>query len=179
MTVDLGTFEGRDVLNSSIAIRKAGDGLSQALKLDPVVLHQGQKVYVVLECVVGPIAFKPIDDTDCVARVQDLIAGVATIMDDVVVSEAIDRQRERLDRAADLAKGQGRLPTDEEHHAAHTNGEHASGLVDGCVDCEGEKEAARTEAAGVSSIGRRRRTKAAAALPAVVEAPPAEGTTPE
>lgn len=143
---DLGEFEGSPVLGSAIAVRKAGDGLSEALKLDPIVLHQREKVYVVLECEVGPIKFVPVKDTDGVRRVQDLIAGTATIMDAPVVKEAIEAQADRIQHAKDQAAGKatfddGLLVLD------HQEGKHADGLVEFCALCDDEAAKVAAEAA--------------------------------
>lgn len=106
--VDLGSFEGAPVLSTTIKIKKAGDGLSKAMDVDPVLLHTGQKVYVVLETEVGPIAFPPIKDTEGVARVHDLIAQRATFIDKQAVAAALDAQERRIEEA----QGIQRLPID-------------------------------------------------------------------
>lgn len=129
---DLGDFEGRKITKTTIAVTNAGDGLSQALKIDPILLHQGDKVYVVLEAVVGKVTFDPYDD-GVAARVQTLKAGVATIMDSDVVKRAIDEQRVKNERAAEKEDGVRRLPVD--LHDDHIAGEHESGPADGCPDC--------------------------------------------
>lgn len=104
--VDLGEFEGRDVIQSSIKVTKAGDGLSKAMTLKPVVLHYGDEVTIVLRCVVGPIIHKGIKDTDVLERVQTLIAGTAAIVDDKLVKKMLDEQ----ERLILEAKGISALP---------------------------------------------------------------------
>lgn len=106
---ELGTFEGRDVLQSKIIVRKAGDGLSSAVSVDPRALHQGDRVYVVLECEVGPIKFDLIKDTDALARVHDLIAQGATFADAEDVKGLVDAQKDRILRAKEQEQGVERL----------------------------------------------------------------------
>lgn len=141
--VDLGDFEGRIVTKATIAVRKAGDGLSQAMKVDPVLLHQGDTVYVVLECTVGKVLFDPYDDGVC-ARVQNLVAGTATIIGADAVKTAIDAQRERIRLGEALSQGQHGFPTEQELHGEHVIGTHApapegEGPHADCPDCRADR----------------------------------------
>lgn len=86
-------FEGSEVLGTKVKITKAGDGLSEAMSIEPQVLKQRTTVYVVLECGVGRVAFDPVDDTNGVMRVQTLVAGTATIVDEALVKEVLETQR--------------------------------------------------------------------------------------
>lgn len=99
-------LEGREVLSATIAIRNAGDGLSQAMEVDPTELHHGETVYVVLECLVEKLRFDPIDKSDGLQRVHMLKAGRATMVDGTIVSEALDRQQAKID----AAQGSPQLP---------------------------------------------------------------------
>lgn len=141
---DLGEFEGRIVTKTTIKIRKAGDGLSTALKTEPKLLHQGDTVHVVLECVVGPITMDPYDDGVC-ARVQDLLTNVATLIDTDVVRDAIEQQREKNTVAVELEKGVHRLPTPEALHGEHIMGDHNLTIIPGCPDCDEEIAAVQAE----------------------------------
>ncbi len=107
-TTNLGTFDNRDVLSTSVAVVNAGDGLSQALGIDPIVMHIGDTGVLVLEFVVSKIGFREIKDTDVLERVHTLRAGTATIIDREVVAEALDAQALKIERA----KGVERLPLD-------------------------------------------------------------------
>jgi hypothetical protein len=51
-------FEGVDVSGATISVRKAGDGLSTALAVDPIPYHTGDRVYVVLETEVTAITYR-------------------------------------------------------------------------------------------------------------------------
>lgn len=106
-------FEGKAVLRSTIAITNAGDGLSNAMKVEPVEFHQGETVYVVLECEVASVGFKPIDKDDPggpQARVHTFRAGTATIVDGAIVKEQVAEQAERIRIAKEQAQGIQRLP---------------------------------------------------------------------
>lgn len=96
---DLGTFDGLDVITSSVAITNAGDGLSQAMSIDRRQLHHGETVYVVLECEVVDIQFPKIKDTESLNRKHNLRAGTATIVEKDAVIEVIDEQRVKIERA--------------------------------------------------------------------------------
>lgn len=113
-------FDGKDVLSAGIAIRNAGDGLSEALSVDPQEFHHGEKVYVVLECEVDKVRFDPVKDSDGLRRVHVFKAGTATIVDESIVATQLDDQRRKIEAAA----GVRRLEFDEELSAQHREGEH-------------------------------------------------------
>jgi len=108
-TPTLHSFDGREVIMSTIAIIGAGDGLSQALSIDPREYHHGQQVDVVLRCEVTQVGFKPIKDTDRLERKHTLRAGIATIVDASLVEEVIEAQRVKIETAA----GVQRIPFDD------------------------------------------------------------------
>lgn len=102
-------FDGREVLGESVAITGAGDGLSEALAIEPVGLHIGDTVYVVTECIASEISFKPVKDTNGLRRQMKLKAGTATIVDKELVAELIETQAEKNRVARDLKSGKMRL----------------------------------------------------------------------
>jgi hypothetical protein len=57
----LGTFGGYPVSGMSIAVRNAGDGLSDSLDITPNPHDTGTEFYLVLKCVTGPIDHEPVD----------------------------------------------------------------------------------------------------------------------
>lgn len=158
-------FEGRDVLGSSVKITRAGDGLSDALLVDPVELHHGDEVYLVLRCQVDRVAFDPIKDTDVFSRVHTLRTEEAMIVDRSLVEEHLAGQRDRVQRAKDAGKGQGRLE-DQNLIADHELGVH-DGNADGpsdfcprCLDLAAQlaaAEAAEREADAGDEVGKKRR----------------------
>lgn len=113
-TSALHSFDGHPVLRSTIAVTNAGDGLSNALKIDPCEFAHGQKVYVVLECEVSKIAFVPIPDTDALSRVHTFRAEGATIVDADAVKRQLDEQADRILKAREEAEGLERIPFGEE-----------------------------------------------------------------
>lgn len=136
----LGTLDGMPVRSTGVAITNAGDGLSQAMKTDPMLLHSTDKVYVVLECEVGKITFEPIKDGDGYKRVHTLRAGTATLIDADSVGSAIDAQREKNLRAIEAERGVQRLPIELEDE--HRRNEHEFiSAVEGCSLCDEAKAA--------------------------------------
>lgn len=59
----LGTFGGYPVSGMSIAVRNAGDGLSDSLDITPNPHNTGDEFYLVLKCVTGPIDHNPVDES--------------------------------------------------------------------------------------------------------------------
>ncbi len=111
----LGEMDGIDVLATSIAIRNAGDGLSKAMKIEPRVIHHDDTVYVVLECICSKVEFDKLEAEGGgilgLIRKQVLKAGVATIVDEELVSAVIGAQRlrnEEADEAERIAKEQAK-----------------------------------------------------------------------
>lgn len=183
-TSQLSPYQGKDVLRTSIAIKGAGDGLSEAMGIDPEELAIGSRGVLVLEFVVEAHKHKPIKDTNALSLEQILKAGTATLIDSDVVQSALAAQREKIDKAKADASGQPRLvdtsgtlnpeaiangappangdedPPDEvllRHHAA---GQHKE-LVEGCPACDREVAAAKAEAAGGDEVSKKRAAKKA------------------
>lgn len=144
----LSPFDGRDVLRSTIMVTKAGDGLSEAMKIDPQEFHHGERVYVVLECEVSKVRFDPIKDTDALSRVHVLAAGNAAIVDEQLVRQVLDEQADRVQAAREAAAGVQRIPWEGDELdavvAAHEAGEHRE-LVEGCPECDEEVAALEAE----------------------------------
>jgi hypothetical protein len=95
-------FEDHEVIASRVAITNAGDGLSEAMSIAGTELRLGERVHVVLECVVAKVRHEPAsrDDAELLARVHFLRAGLATIVPESVVRKALAQQRRSLDEAA-------------------------------------------------------------------------------
>lgn len=98
-------FEGREVIGTKIALTNAGDGLSQAMAIEPVELRSGTKVFLLMEAEVGKITFDPVKDSDVFVRVQQLKAGTATLVDKEFAGNLLEEQRARIE----AAKGVQRL----------------------------------------------------------------------
>lgn len=109
----LGDFEGQPVVGTTVVIRNTGDGLSEAMKVEPTMLHAGDTVHVVLECTVVDVGFPPQDrDQPGGPRVRRhvLKAGTATFVDGELVAEALAEQERRIEAHREAATGQSRLP---------------------------------------------------------------------
>lgn len=91
--IDLGTYDGRPITKSSITIPNAGGGLHEALGLDPVLLHTGEEVDVLLRCTVGKHTHDPImekgEDTGEWNLVFTLHADRGTILSDTSVGDKV------------------------------------------------------------------------------------------
>lgn len=151
----LAPFDGMDVLRTTIAVTNAGDGLSEAMKVDPQEFHLGDEVFVVLRCEVAKVQFVPIKDTDALSRVHVLKAGDATIIDGDIVEDHLIAQAERILKAKEQAAGVTRLAFDDEDegskpdpegdedemdeatvlHVHHAQGLHDEAPAEGCPDC--------------------------------------------
>jgi hypothetical protein len=57
----LQAFEGAEVHRATVAIRKAGDGLSEGLAIEPDEVHQGEQRYYVLRAECKAVNFKTDD----------------------------------------------------------------------------------------------------------------------
>lgn len=113
----LGTFEGGPVDDMSVIIRKAGDGLSEALKVDPRTHSSGDECFFVLRTIVGPVNHKPKTvglPESGFTRVEDHIAQEITEVDSEQVSDMLEEAAERLQLAREEAAGVTRLPMDGE-----------------------------------------------------------------
>jgi hypothetical protein len=95
----LGTYEGKEILGTTVSIRNTGSGLEDAMNVQPVKLPLGTTVHVVLECEVEKHRHEPIKDTDGLQLVNMLKAGRATIVDADLVVERLDEQERRIEEA--------------------------------------------------------------------------------
>lgn len=102
----LSDFDGRTVGATAIKVTNAGDGLSQALQVDPQEFQLGDTVYVVLETTVAKVEHGPITEGDQVGplcRSHSLRAGAATIVDKDLVAEQLRVQTVRIKAALEEA----------------------------------------------------------------------------
>lgn len=149
-------FDGTPVLRSTIQITKAGDGLSEAMKVEPREFHLDDEVYVVIKTRVSRVAFKPMSkDDDYLQRIHTLEAGDATIVDASLVGEVVAAQAERILRAKEEAEGVTRIPfadgegggvSEDGLRLQHELGEHEDDEREGCPLCDGTEDAAEPDA---------------------------------
>lgn len=192
-TGKLTPFDGKPVVRTTISITQAGDGLSDALAIDPEEFHHGERVVVVLDCHVGKVVLRPLskDVENMLVREHVLVAGTSTIIDAQLVEELLTEQAAKIEAAksdAERAKRRGKgeyTLEDEALVAEHDDGQHANGLRDGCPKCDEEKAAMASEGApadppgGVTSLADAMEAKAAAKKSTAKKAAPRKRTAPK
>lgn len=100
----LSPFEGHEVVGTTISITNAGDGLSEAMKVDPVEWEHGEKVFVLLETEVAKVRFDPSKDNgENLVRVHVLKAGTATVMDSTKARPMIAAQVKKIQEAEGIS----------------------------------------------------------------------------
>lgn len=150
---NLGTHDDQPVVGSKIVLRNAGDGLSDAMKIDPQLMRHGETHHVVMEVVVvGGGRFDPLDKDDPDSpfiRTHTLRARSALIVDDATVESILEKHNDKLEELREQerlekeeAAGIQRLTAVADAHAA---GKHRD-LVEGCDECENEAALAAAEA---------------------------------
>jgi hypothetical protein len=79
-------FEGKEVIGSKLIVTKAGDGLSDSLRIDPIAYPLGARVRVVIEGTIGKVNHVPVkskgESLDVLVREHTLVTEVATIVKD-------------------------------------------------------------------------------------------------
>lgn len=105
-------FGGQSVASVAVKVTNAGDGLSEAMRVDPVDLRFGQRVYQVIEGFVTKAEVMPVTPADPQGDVvvkYTIKAGTSTLVDEGTVIEAIDITRNRILRAQEEAAAQKQL----------------------------------------------------------------------
>lgn len=106
-------YLGKPTVRTTIAVTNTGDGLSQAMAVDPVVYEPGSTQYVVIECEVPSHTFDLMEGGEAYELKQKLKGGVAVVVDADLVKQVIDEQRERIRKARDAAQGIMAMPFEE------------------------------------------------------------------
>lgn len=107
MDNQLPLFEGRQVTKSAVKVTNAGDGLSEALKLEPEALSMDQEVCLVIRGTITQINHKSIDDV--LTRVHTLKCSDAVKVKINVADQMIQAEKERLSALRDELDGQTRI----------------------------------------------------------------------
>lgn len=161
-TTKLPDFEGVPVRKATLRVAKAGDGLSEALSLEPVALHHGDRVRLVIEGVVTKVEHRPnskVEDGEVLdlIRMHTIDAVDVALVDEDDVGALLERNRQRIETLArqrerdeqrdrEAEAGEMRLPGADpaaDLLDEHDAGGHAKGLVEGCAECSAEAEAAK------------------------------------
>lgn len=102
-------FEGREVRSATVKITKAGDGLSEALKIDPEALRHKERVFFVMEGSVEHINHKPAshdEDDDGLVRIHTVEAVKIARVDEADVRALLDAQEAKIREARKAAAEQ-------------------------------------------------------------------------
>jgi hypothetical protein len=78
--IKLGKFERKPILATRLVVRRTGDGLSNAMEIEPAVYHHDEVVGVYIEGRISDIGHPNIKDTNGVARVHILLADSALVI---------------------------------------------------------------------------------------------------
>lgn len=93
MATKLGKHDGKEIIGCAIAVRNAGDGLSRAMQVEPTIIKDGTKVYIVMEGTVHGIEYKDVPNDDRkTMRVHIVRAGTATLVDREFAEEVLEKQ---------------------------------------------------------------------------------------
>lgn len=105
------SFEGRTVAASAVRITRTGDGLSEAMALDPVELHHDDEVWFIIKGRVDQVNYRPIPKAEgLLQRVHTVVAAESAMVDAEDVKAIMDRERERVLLLKEEAQGVTRLP---------------------------------------------------------------------
>jgi hypothetical protein len=102
---NLGDFEGSRVTTSTVKVTNAGDGLSQAMRIEPVAFKRHERLVLVLDCIVDKVTFADGDMSGESTRVHVLKAGTAIVVERDLVAAMLDEQAERIKQAKEDAAG--------------------------------------------------------------------------
>ncbi len=105
-------FGGQEVSAVAVKVTNAGDGLSEAMRVDPIDLVFGQRVYLVTEGFVTKAEVAPANHLDPLGKVAVkyvIKAGTATFVDEGSVIAAIDLTRNRILAAQEAAADQQQI----------------------------------------------------------------------
>lgn len=138
----LPAFEGLPTIAVSLEVRGIDGGFNDGMTIDPVVLHKGDKVFLLVEGTVAGINHKPIEEANAWRRAHVIRVDAGTLVSREFAEAHLDEQARRIEEA----KGLARLPFTDELQDAHDRGEHKTGLVEDCPDCESEAELTAAEA---------------------------------
>ncbi|WP_375483263.1 hypothetical protein [uncultured Jatrophihabitans sp.] len=105
-------FEQQDVHGATVRITNAGDGLSEALKVEPKALHLGDEVFYVLAGDVSQI--NHVDKDGILTRVHTVKASQITAVDGELAGKLLAEAAEELQRKKDEVEGQQRLALEQE-----------------------------------------------------------------
>lgn len=102
-------FERRKVDEARVRITKAGDGLSEALKVAPRAMQLGDEVAYVLRGTVRQVNHKTVDDEGAVMRLHTVEVTGITEVDEDLAEKLLNEAAEELARRQAEIDGQQTL----------------------------------------------------------------------
>jgi len=105
-------FESNDVASARVRITKAGDGLSEALKVEPRAIQLGERVFYVLagECV----QVNHVEKDDNLTRVHTIAADRITEVEQNIAEKILQAAAEETERKKAQIEGQLMLEAEKE-----------------------------------------------------------------
>lgn len=119
-------FEGMTVSKCSVRITKAGDGLSEALDLEPKAMHAGDEAFYVIKVQFTSVNHKADKKSGTLVRVHTAEVEDIVEIDAATAVQMIDEERAELrrrQREAAVAHGRPELPLDGELESGPVDGE--------------------------------------------------------
>lgn len=111
-------FEGTPVVQSAVAITRAGDGLSESLKIAPEALTHGQEVFYVLRGEVSQVNHVPVSAAaEALERKHTIVTQEITRVDAAEVQDFLRAAERRLQKARGEAAGISALPLGDDEDA--------------------------------------------------------------
>jgi hypothetical protein len=107
--VSLPLFEDQPVDRATVRITRAGDGLSEALKIRPKALHIGDECYYLLRGTVTQVTHREKDDE--ITRLHTVEAQQITEVDGKTATKMLAAAARQLDQDRQI-DGQEELPDD-------------------------------------------------------------------
>lgn len=117
------TFENDEVKAVALEIPSIGGGLNDAIKVEPFLMHGGDKAYLVVEVDCDKIRHDPYVDRNAGekradrvgqggpwTRVQILVPGTVAFVDEDLVRDLIVQQADRVRAMKDEEDGQPQIP---------------------------------------------------------------------
>lgn len=124
---DFGTYDGRPVRKSSLTIRGTGDGLSDALSIEPQTFSPLDTAYVVLEVEMSDVDHKYMKDADAWNRVQVCKAVRGAFIEQSIAQPILDNIAVAFAELKDEESGAQTLGLEGEKAAGRLT-EHEQGL---------------------------------------------------
>lgn len=113
MTAKMQDFEGQEVHRATVKIVGAGDGLSDALKIDPEEIHKDEDRYFVIRARCSSVSF-PTDAKGLTSRAHTMSTTEITMVEESIAKKFLQAAADNLARAKAEMEGQMQLDADED-----------------------------------------------------------------